>query len=703
MPRLPAVNICRKRIYLASMHIIRKGFVFTYLLLPFILFQGKAGICQDGNIKNYPSLIPYPQHLQWTQDKFYLSTVKEIIVGSEDLLGEAAKLQQMFARKGMNVRIKVGQGSTNALPGLIVLQKEETARVTPVENAESYQISVDARQVLIKAGTTHGFFNGIQTLKQLIAGKNFIQGCDITDYPVYSWRGYMIDAARHYHSMALIRQLIDVMASYKLNVLHFHFTDNEAWRLQIKNYPQLTSPAFMLRDKGRYYSIQEVKALIAYCRERHIIFVPEIDMPGHSKAFSSAMGADMQSSAGLKMVKEIITEVCNTYDVPYIHIGADEVHIKNEQFLPAITELLRQFNKQIIAWIPGGKTDERVIGQWWDGEWNRAANAHRHFLDSWYLYTNHFDPESSVANILYREIGNRFPVDSSFLGGEICTWPDRAVTNEQAILWQNPVYPGIVTFSERIWRGGGYKGVFAAIGPDSSARAREFYAFEKRLIDHKSLYFRHLPFPYVRQSPIRWKLFGPFPNKGETDAVFWPESSNVSPDDSAGALTVAGATIWLRHFWPTDVASWLADPSENTTYYAFSNFKSAKDTTLSFWIGFKDISRSHADDAPHPGSWDYQLSKLWLNNQPVPPPTWANAGKKGSLELPLINEGFTYRPPIRLAVKAGWNRILVKLPVGSFKAENGNEYVKWMFTVVPVHKVGINWEADDLKFSTNCK
>jgi hexosaminidase len=688
------------------MHTIKKGFVLTCLILSSVLFLSKTGICQDGAIENYPSLIPLPQHLQWMRDKFYLSTTKAIIIGSKDLLGEAVTLQQIFAGKGINVPIRIGKenmkglgnpegvANTNNITGLIVFRKEVTS-------AESYQIHVDTRQVIITAGTSHGFFNSIQTVKQLIAGKDFIQGCAISDYPVYNWRGYMIDAGRHYYSMALIRQMIDVMASYKLNVFHFHFTDNEAWRLQIKKYPQLTSPAHMLRDKGMYYSIQEVKALITYCRDRHIIFVPEIDMPGHSKAFVNAMGVDMQSDAGLRIMKEIIKEVCNTYDVPYIHIGADEVNIKNEQFIPEITKLIRQYNKQIIAWIPGGRTDDKVIGQWWDGELNREKNGRRQYLDSWYLYTNHFDPESSVANILYRQIGNLFPVDSSFSGGEICSWPDRAINSEQDILWQSPVYPGMVTFSERIWRGGGYKGVFSDIGPDSSSRAMEFYAFEKRLIDHKPLYFRHLPFPYVKQSHIKWKLFGPFPNNGRPEAAFWPESPNLSPDDSAGALTVTGATIWLRHFWPSDVSTWLPNPAENTTFYALTNFKCDKDTTLSFWIGFKDISRSHADAAPPSGKWDYQQSKLWLNGQSVPPPVWANAGKKGDLELPLTDEGFTYRQPVQLAVKTGWNRLLVKLPVGSFKAENGNQYVKWMFTFVPVHKdkEGANWYADDLQFA----
>lgn len=119
--------------------------------------------------------------------------------------------------------------------------------------------------------------------------------------------------------------------------------------------------------------------------------------------------------------------------------------------------------------------------------------------------------------------------------------------------------------------------------------------------------------------------------------------------------------------------------------YGYTSFKSESDATFDFWIGFKDISRSHNDVAPPLSSWDYQHSNLWLNHQPVSPPMWANAGK-GSHEMPLVDEGVVYRTPMKLVVKKGWNQILVKCPVENFKGENSNEAVKWMFTVVPVHQ-----------------
>ena len=116
----------------------------------------------------------------------------------------------------------------------------------------------------------------------------------------------MIDVGRNYMSVAGLKEQIDVMALYKLNVFHFHATEDIAWRLAISRYPQLTAPENMLRDKGLYYSKEEIRELIRYCRDRHIQFIPEIDMPGHSGAFKRAMHTDMQSDSGLLIVTSIL-------------------------------------------------------------------------------------------------------------------------------------------------------------------------------------------------------------------------------------------------------------------------------------------------------------------------------------------------------------------------------------------------------------
>src|SRR3546814_5096700 len=103
--------------------------------------------------------------------------------------------------------------------------------------------------------------------------------------------------------------------------------------------------------------------MIGYYLDGHMMMVLEIDMPGHSEAFSRVMGTDMQSDEGLSIVKEILEEVCATYDLPYIHVCADEVAIRNEDFLPEVTGVIRSHEKQVIAWAPGGNYDDGVIRQ----------------------------------------------------------------------------------------------------------------------------------------------------------------------------------------------------------------------------------------------------------------------------------------------------------------------------------------------------
>jgi N-acetyl-beta-hexosaminidase len=175
----------------------------------------------------------------------------------------------------------------------------------------------------------------------------------------------MVDVGRNYMPMNLLKDQIDIMSRYKMNVFHFHPTEDIAWRLAIEQYPQLTAPENMLRNKGLYYTESEIKELINYCKERFITFIPEIDMPGHSASFKRAMKTDMQSDSGIVIVKDILKEICNKYDIPYIHIGADEVKITNLNFIPEISGYIESLGKKIIGWQPGGNFTGQTIRQLW--------------------------------------------------------------------------------------------------------------------------------------------------------------------------------------------------------------------------------------------------------------------------------------------------------------------------------------------------
>ncbi|QNL51042.1 family 20 glycosylhydrolase [Olivibacter sp. SDN3] len=505
----------------------------------------------------------------------------------------------------------------------------------------------------------------------------------------------------------MLKQQIDQMAGYKLNVFHFHLTEDVAWRLQIKQYPKLTAAENMQRNQGKFYSVAQIKELIQYCKDRYITLVPEIDMPGHSAAFTRALGVDMQSEKGLQVVKNIIEEVCETYDVPYIHIGADEVKITNQQFLPEIIKYIQQHKKKVISWAPGGDYDDQTIQQLWKDEGNQKKDMRAgQYIDSKFLYISDFDPLNSVVTIFNRQLGGKPRGDSSLLGAEFCLWNDRRVAREADLLTRNAVYPSMLAFAERSWKGGGYPDVVFNIGPDSSNRAKAFVEFENRLLEHKQKYFRQLPFNYVKQTHIKWNLFGPFENNGDLSQIYWPENHDVLPEDSIAEVKATGGTVWLWHTHGPQVKAWLPSPKENTTWYAYTKFWIEADSTIMLWADFKDLSRSGADATPPKGEWDYMKSKLWINGERISAPQWAYPGRgSGQLEEPLVNEGFYYRPPLSVDVKRGWNKILVKLPIGLFDPlMDWQVPPKWMFTVMPVCKdKGLNYSAMELKFEPNGK
>ena len=556
------------------------------------------------------------------------------------------------------------------------------ARVeTPLLKEQAYRLSVTNDSVVLAANTPQGIYYGLQTLFQLMPRSGSIAGCEITDWPAFAWRGYMIDVGRNFMSMELLKQQIDIMSRYKFNIFHFHFTEDIAWRLESKRYPQLTIAQYMLRNKGYYYSEADMHSLINYCKERYITLVPEIDMPGHSAAFTRAMGFNMQSDSGMAAVKNIIEEFIDTYDLPYFHIGADEVKITNKNFVPEITALLERRGKKVIGWQPGGNFTDHTIRQlWMDDSAHLTEGKNIQYIDSRHLYINHMDPLEAVVTIVNRKIADKEHGDANALGATLCMWHDRIAAKETDILLMNPVYPAMLAFAERTWRGGGYARWTATIGAPGSEKANEFAEFEERLLGQRQLYFSNYSFPYAKQSTQIWKLFGPFANNGSLGHRFAPEDTAFDLEKTAPALQAVGGTIVLRHWWYPLIEGVIRDPEDSTTWYASTRFWSDRPLVKNFWIGFNNFSRSPATDSPPEEEWDHKKSSVWVNGKLIAPPQWKRAGKKGHAEIPLIDEGYEYRPPAKIQLKKGWNIVLIKAPVGSFKGKDWQNPVKWMFT-----------------------
>lgn len=648
-----------------GLHLIGEG----YLLWKHLVFPHVYGVLEK------PSVIPALQQIKWNESYFPLYRATSIILNDTALFKEAIQLQKIISNKGWQLEIKNKAGNGEVF---IELELEKNKSARPPD--EAYTLNVTADKISIAAKTTHGIFNAIQTLRQLMREEMLIDGCEIIDWPAFSWRGYMVDVGRNYMSMKLVKEQIDIMAAYKLNIFHFHITEDIAWRLQSKQYPQLTDAKYMLRNPGEYYSLDEMKELFAYCKERYITLVPEIDMPGHSAAFKRAMGVDMQSNSGMLICKNILKELCHELDVPIIHIGGDEVKIINKNFLPEMVQLLRSLGKTVVAWDPGGNVPEGTYLQMWNGKTVPKKNFPA--IDSRHLYLNHFDPMEGVSATFNHIICDTNAATADRKGATLCNWPDRRVSNEEDLIKMNVVYPVMLTFAERCWQGGGWKIFFSDIDIPGTECHTAFAEFENRLLEHKQLYFSEFPFPYVAQANTEWKLVGPFNNNGKTSAAFAPETKSFFDKvQLKNYPSIFGGTIWLRHFWHPMIQSHLQNPEDSTTWYAIRKIWSDEAVEKKFWIGFNNLSRSPATDSPPFGAWDNKGSAVWVNGKVIEPPKWKRGGQKGNSEIPLIDEGYEYREPTKILMQKGWNTVLIKAPVGTFKGEWQNP-VKWMFTFV---------------------
>jgi hexosaminidase len=404
-------------------------------------------------------------------------------------------------------------------------------------------------------------------------------------------------------------------------------------------------------------------------------------MPGHSAAFTRAVGHDMQSPEGKKILAELLHEFMEEVDLPFIHIGGDEVRYKDTAFLKDMSQLLLSRGKKILAWDPGGKTVPGTIHQLWQG--NVRPPLSQPSVDSRHLYLNHLDPLEGVPSTFNHKILDVDKGDSLRLGAILCNWPDRKVANERDAILMNPVLPVMMAFAERSWCGGGFYNYGADFGKPGDQGYKAFASFEKRMIRLHDHSFAKNHFPYAAQAELGWTMIGPFDNKGDLRRQFAPEQKGFLDTVQLNRHSkVYGGTIWLRHFWYPMIGSHLKDPQDSTTWYAYREIYAKEDREAPYWIGFKNISRSVQAATPPLDKWDERESMVWVNSQLIAAPQWLYPGRvPKNLEEPLVDEGYEYRQPTLIPLKKGMNRVLIKLPVGSFKGP-WYDPVKWMFTFI---------------------
>ena len=346
----------------------------SILTIVLVLF---ASCCKQAESKF--AIVPQPQSIEAKPGSFKAEAVT--ISASSCLQNEAGLFARDFAKlTGITPSISEKPN------GNISLVLDET-----LLQAEGYALNITSTGIVIKAKTPTGIFYGLQTLLQLPVTKSgsgiAITCVAITDAPRFAWRGNMLDVSRHFFSVDEIKTQLDILAKYKLNVFHWHLTDDQGWRVEIKKHPILTQlGAWRIDDEdgknwnyfktisndpnkklyGGFYTHEEIREIVSYAADRHITIVPEIDLPGHanaiiacynhlnctgkpfvrdmSKPFEFSDPLCLGNEASYTLVEDVLTEIFELFPGEYFHIGGDECKRENWEKCPKCQAVMRKHN-----------------------------------------------------------------------------------------------------------------------------------------------------------------------------------------------------------------------------------------------------------------------------------------------------------------------------------------------------------------------
>ena len=372
-------------------------------------------------------IIPAPESLKLNKGHFVLDATTGMVLNNTGS-SETSKLANYLIAKiesetGVKISLKKEKKKNISLE--LLLQPSKNL------GDEGYLLTISTSEIHIAANSYAGLFYGTQSLLQYVIANNFqtpiqLPSLTISDKPNVAWRGMVMDVSRHFYNVNAIKELLDLMAFYKLNVFHWHLADNEGWRLEIKKYPKLTEvgawrteiPGSVMYKQdstyakkldgksyqyGGFYTQEQVKDIVAYAKDRNITVIPEIDVPGHSGAALTAypqfscekhiqetpnstlwngvvnpLNINLNYCAGqdstFEFLEDVFTEVMALFPSKYIHVGGDEVDKsywekcpvcqkrKLDEGLKDENELQSYFLKRIAKFLE--KNDRKLIG--WD-------------------------------------------------------------------------------------------------------------------------------------------------------------------------------------------------------------------------------------------------------------------------------------------------------------------------------------------------
>lgn len=486
------------------------------------------------------SIIPIPMSVKATNSSFELTSATDIYVQGDSK--ELLKIGQYLAgilnpSTGLGIAVKSSSQAPGAGNIYLSLNKDDLL------GNEGYSLNITPEGVHLEAKSPAGLFMGVQTIRQLLPaevemsskqeGPWRMASGEINDIPIYGFRGTMLDVGRHFFSVKDVKRFIDLVAAYKMNVMHLGLSNDQGWRIEIKSWPKLATYGGSTEvggGKGGYYTQEQYKDIVQYALDRYITIIPEIDLPGHTNAALAAYpelncdgkarklytGTNVgfstlctKNEITYKFIDDVMRELAAMTPGPYIHIGGDESLVTpKEDYIPFVNrvqDIVLAHGKQVIGWdeIAIATLKKNVFVQHW-ADLDNAVNAvkqgskvimspaRRTYLDMQYDSTTKWglhwaayievdssyiwDPTTLVPGITSKDI----------LGIEAPLWSETIDNMEEIEYMAFPRLPGLAEIgwsaaSARNWDE--YKKRLGAHGPRLTAMGVNFYP--SKLVDWK--------------------------------------------------------------------------------------------------------------------------------------------------------------------------------------------------------------------------
>ncbi|HBS87967.1 MAG: hypothetical protein A2W91_10380 [Bacteroidetes bacterium GWF2_38_335] len=447
------------------------------------------------------NLIPRPQSMTTGTGYFVFSANTSLIFDKSN--AEGMYLSRFFAPA-----LK-GDGPENSIE-LVIVKSPDTL------GTEGYLLEITQDFIKISANAKAGLFYGMQTLRQLlpkeIENQKIIEKFEwkvpcltIADKPVFRWRGMLLDCCRHFMDKEFVKKYIDLLAMLKMNRFHWHLTEDQGWRIEIKKYPLLTEKSAWRTDyqgnkHGGFYSQEDIREIIDYASERHVEIIPEIEMPGHCKAALASYPEisctgdpfEVETNWGVhkdvycagnentfEFIENVLDEVIELFPSQYIHIGGDEVpkdrwsacpkcqaRIKKEglkdekelqsYFIKRVEKYLSSKGKKLIGWdeiLEGGLAETATVQSWRGFEGGiEAANSNHYVVMSpaGEVYLDAGEKNTNLKKVYsFNPVPKELSKDKAkyILGSECCMWTESAPQEKV----DRRVFPRILALSEVLW------------------------------------------------------------------------------------------------------------------------------------------------------------------------------------------------------------------------------------------------------------